>query len=125
MCASALSGIGAAFASFWVPIVKTVLRTFAAKPSFCAAILKPAPLFTLGGVDDLLRAYHALSAADFGDEADKAEAAIDRTEQTGGIIRIALAGGASAKYSAPKESSQGAGSESAGLSSSPHPGPPP
>jgi hypothetical protein len=41
-------------------------------------------------VDELLRAYHALAADDFGDPGDKAAAGLDRAEMIGGVVRIHL-----------------------------------
>jgi hypothetical protein len=46
--------------------------------------------FDEGRIKELLRAYHALGADDFGDESDKAGSGVDRADQTGGIIRIRL-----------------------------------
>jgi hypothetical protein len=42
--------------------------------------------------DDLLRAYHALAADDFGADADRPRAGIDDAAATGGIVRIKLKG---------------------------------
>jgi hypothetical protein len=41
-------------------------------------------------IKDLLRAYEALDADDFGDEDDRTHTGVDRAERTGGVIRIQL-----------------------------------
>lgn len=41
-------------------------------------------------VKDLLRAYKALSAEDFGEDKDKAEAGLDKAEENGGVLKIVL-----------------------------------
>jgi hypothetical protein len=52
------------------------------------------PSFDAQKVEELLRAYHALSADDFGDPLDRVRSGVDDAEKTGGIIRIALANAA-------------------------------
>ncbi len=55
----------------------------------------PAPrgsAFDPNRVDDLLRVYQSLSADDFGREKDRAASGVDNAEETGGVIRIRLAG---------------------------------
>jgi hypothetical protein len=48
------------------------------------------PRFDPARLDELLHAYHALAADDFGDARDKASAGLDRAEQTGGVVHIRL-----------------------------------
>jgi Domain of unknown function (DUF4340) len=46
--------------------------------------------FDEGKVHELLQAYRALSADEFGEETDRDEAGLDHAEQTGGVISIRL-----------------------------------
>jgi Domain of unknown function (DUF4340) len=51
------------------------------------------PKLDPGKVDDLVRAYRALAADDFGVETQRAGSGVDDAEHMGGVIRIRLAGG--------------------------------
>jgi hypothetical protein len=50
--------------------------------------------FDEGKVKDLLRAFKALSAEDFGEAKDKADSGVDSAEKDGGIVKIKLKDGA-------------------------------
>ncbi len=51
------------------------------------------PSFDESKVLDLLRAYHSLSADEFGRDADLETAGLERAEQTGGVVSLVLASG--------------------------------
>jgi len=48
------------------------------------------PRFDPSRVDEMMRAYHALAADDFGVPADRANAGLEDAERTGGVVRIHL-----------------------------------
>lgn len=50
------------------------------------------PGFDESKVEDLLRMYKSLSADDFGEEKDRADAGLDQAEETGGVIDIQFDG---------------------------------
>jgi hypothetical protein len=53
------------------------------------------PQFDPSRVHDFLRAFQSLSADDFGEESQRASSGVDHADETGGIVRIQLSGGAS------------------------------
>ena len=48
------------------------------------------PAFDATRVDEMVRAYHALAADDYGAPADRADAGVDDAERVGGVVRIHL-----------------------------------
>lgn len=50
--------------------------------------------FDASRVDEMLQAYHALAADDFGVPADRTDAGLDDAERTGGVVRLHLRNGA-------------------------------
>jgi hypothetical protein len=48
------------------------------------------PKFDPSTVRELLQAFHSLSADEFGQESDRAQAGLEQAEQTGGVIRLRL-----------------------------------
>jgi len=50
------------------------------------------PGFDETKVDDMLRMYKSLSADDFGEERDRADAGLNQAEETGGVVEIQLDG---------------------------------
>jgi hypothetical protein len=54
---------------------------------------RPWPRFDPRKVQEFLTAYHALSAEDFGTDADRSTSGIDEAERQGGVVRVSLGGG--------------------------------
>jgi hypothetical protein len=53
---------------------------------------RPWPRFDPRKVQEFLTAYHALSAEDFGSDADRPTSGLGETERLGGVVRIGLGG---------------------------------